>query len=427
MNALEHIAADLFDSIRAATADGMGVTRESFGPGEEKALQILEQRARELGLSCRRDALQNLWIGRADEDHAGEPSIIIGSHVDSVPVGGNFDGLAGVVSGILILYELQRTGCKTSHPIKVLAMRGEESAWYGKAYIGSLALLGKLDARTLHNKRRDGALTLGQAMVSAGVDVSLIENDKALLDPSTIAAYLELHIEQGPVMVARAWPVAAVTGIRGNIRHQRIRCIGEAGHSGAVPRWLRKDAMLAVAELLSRLDERWRVLLQMGMDLVMTTGICHTDAATHAVSVIPGEVSFSLEVRSQNNSTLNQFHALIREECEAIQRSRGVQFEFDDPIESEPAEMSVAWIERLKGAGTKLGLELETLPSGAGHDAAVFANAGVPSAMVFIRNEHGSHNPHEAMDLQDFLLGTRLLMETLTDAQQPSLSPKNLS
>ncbi len=415
MNELRHIANDLFESIRTATADGMGVTRESFGPGEERALRILEQEAQTLGLICERDALQNLWIRRADETNPDEPFVIIGSHADSVPVGGNYDGLAGIVSGILVLYELQRTGTPTARPVRVLAMRGEESAWYGKAYIGSLALLGKLDARTLQSQNRDGTRTLGQAMAEAGANIRLIENREALLNPSKIAAYLELHIEQGPVMVARSWPVAAVTGIRGNIRHQRIRCVGEAGHSGAVPRWLRKDAMLAVAELLSRLDERWRVLLQMGMDLVMTAGICQTNMKTHAVSVIPGEVTFSLEVRSQNKSTLSQFHALIREECEAIEKSRGVRFHLDASIESDPAEMSPAWIDTLKDAGSKLGINLETLPSGAGHDAAVFANAGIPSAMVFIRNEHGSHNPHEAMDMQDFLLGTRLLMCSLSE------------
>ena len=421
MTELQKIATELFESIRAATADGPGVTRESFGPGEESALQILEQHAKALDLACERDPLQNLWIRRTDETDAEQPCVIIGSHADSVPVGGNFDGLAGIVSGILILHELQRTQTRTARPVRVLAMRGEESAWYGKAYIGSLALLGKLDARTLQSINRDGSRTLGQAMTQAGADIRLIENGQALLQPSTIAAYLELHIEQGPVMVAREWPVAAVTGIRGNIRHQRIRCIGEAGHSGAVPRWLRKDAMLAVAELLSRLDERWRVLLQMGMDLVMTAGICQTDPKTHAVSVIPGEVSFSLEVRSQSNSTLTQFHALIREECDAIERSRGVRFVFDAPIETDPAEMSPDWISQLSEAAETLNIKLETLPSGAGHDSAVFANAGVPSAMVFIRNEHGSHNSHEAMDMQDFLLGTRLLMETVKSFKSTQL------
>jgi len=210
-------------------------------------------------------------------------------------------------------------------------------------------------------------------------------------------------------MVARQWPVAPVTGIRGNIRHNRVLCKGEAGHSGAVPRWLRKDPVLAVAELLSRLDEHWRVLQQMGMDLVMTCGILSTNPATHAVSVIPGEVGFSFEVRSQSRDTLEQFYKLMRNECEDIGADRGVAFVFDRRLYSEPATMDPAWVARFTEACERAGVEMEPMASGAGHDAAVFANAGVPSGMLFIRNDHGSHNPHEAMEIADFMLGVDVL------------------
>jgi N-carbamoyl-L-amino-acid hydrolase len=228
-----------------------------------------------------------------------------------------------------------------------------------------------------------------------------------------VAAYLELHIEQGPVMVARGWPVAAVTGIRGNVRHNRVRCIGEAGHSGAVPRWLRKDAVLAVAQLLSRMDEHWRVLLQMGMDLVMTSGICTTPAQSHAVSVIPGEVQFSFEARSQDAATLERFHQLMQDECRAIGADRGVRFEFDDRLYTAPATMDEGWIQRFEAVAARAGRTLERIPSGAGHDAAVFAAAGIPASMLFVRNAHGSHNPQEAMDIDDFLLGTEWLAQGL--------------
>ena len=170
--------------------------------------------------------------------------------------------------------------------------------------------------------------------------------------------------------------------------------------------------MLAVAELLSRMDEHWRVLLQMGMDMVMTTGICSTSAQSHAVSVIPGEVAFSFEVRSQDTQTLERFYTLMREECQAIERARGVRFEFDERLFTEPATMDADWLNRLEAAAGQ-DMKLERMASGAGHDAAVFANAGVPSAMVFIRNENGSHNPHEAMDIDDFLAGVDLLTRAL--------------
>lgn len=401
------IAERLFDEVRAATFDGVGITRASYGEGEERAMAIVEAYAREAGLVAERDCAQNLILRLPDE--APGKVILIGSHLDSVPRGGNFDGLAGVVAGLIVLAHFRDTGVAPPQPVRVLALRGEESAWFGKAYMGSLGLLGKLTKDDLDLKHRETGASMRAAFTALGMPVDRIERGEALIDLSNVAAYLELHIEQGPAMVARGWPVSIVTGIRGNIRHGRVLAIGEAGHSGAVPRWLRKDAVLAVAVLLSRLDEHWRVLQQMGMDLVMTCGVLCTNPASQAISVIPGEVSFSFEVRSQSRETLERFYKLMRDECEDIASERGVEFQFDRRLYAEPAEMDTAWVQRLLAAGKRAGLEIETLASGAGHDAAVFANAGVPSGMVFIRNDHGSHNPHEAMEISDFMLGVDVL------------------
>jgi len=296
-------------------------------------------------------------------------------------------------------------------------MRGEESAWYGKAYMGSLGLIGGLTPEDLTLKHRDTGETLGETMARRGIPVDRVARGEALMNLAEIAAYLEVHIEQGPVMVAREWPVAAVTGIRGNIRHNRVVCHGETGHSGAVPRWLRKDAVIAVADLVARLDEHWRVLQQMGLDLVMTFGIVSTDPASHAVSVIPGEAVFSFEVRSQNGNTLEQFYNLMRDECIEIEKARGVAFRFDRKLVSNPATMAADWVQRFTESGMAVGLKVEPIASGAGHDAAVFANAGVPAAMLFVRNEHGSHNPHEAMDMADFMLAVDVLHRAIESAQ----------
>lgn len=404
---LLEVAAYLFKHIREATSDGVGVTRESYGRGETNALNILSDYATQQGLCCRFDQGANLIISLPDEP-AGK-HILIGSHLDSVPQGGNFDGLAGVVAGILILLHLKELPLSQQKPVRVLALRGEESAWFGKAYMGSLALLGKLTTEDLNLKARDTGQHLRQAMAALNIPIQKIENGEPLMELATVAAYLELHIEQGPIMVARKWPIAAVSGIRGNIRHNRILCKGETGHSGAVPRWMRKDAVLACAELLSHLDEHWRVLQQMGMDLVMTCGIFSTNPASHALSVIPGEVQFSFEVRSQDDATLEQFYQLMQSECRDIARSRGVEFVFDRKLYTAPALMSENWLKKMMMACEHLGIATEVVASGAGHDAAVFANAGIPSGMIFIRNEHGSHNPHEAMDLEDFLLGVQAL------------------
>ena len=407
------LAQALFADIAQATHDGVGITRESYGAGEERAMCILENYAHQWGLHCQRDTLQNLWIANEPIEHH-QDCVVIGSHIDSVPEGGNFDGLAGIVAGILVLQAIKAKALRPHDVVRVLALRGEESAWYGKAYIGSSAVLGVLRWSDLTHLHRSGQGTLAQAMAAAGVNMAWIQAQKAVVTASHVKAYLELHIEQGPIMVARQWPVAAVTAIRGNIRHTCVRCVGQAGHSGAVPRWLRKDALLAVSELLTRLDEHWRVLLQMGMDLVMTVGMLSTPVASHAVSVIPGEVQFSFEVRSQDLYTLQRFYDLMKQECDAIAATRHVEFLFDPKTTTAPASMCAQWLDKLTACAQTKHLDLPTLPSGAGHDAAVFANAGIPSAMIFIRNENGSHNAHEAMDIDDFLLGCELLFDAVT-------------
>ncbi|MDE2229403.1 MAG: Zn-dependent hydrolase [Alphaproteobacteria bacterium] len=407
----------LFRDLARATADpnGIGVSRESYGEGEQKAIEIIRRKAEGIDLETALDAAANLVVTLPGRD-ADKPFIVIGSHLDSVPQGGNYDGAAGVVAGLIVLMRMKDEGVIPTRAVKLVAMRGEESAWYGKTCVGSYALFGGLTQQDLALTHRSGRVTLGDAMQARGADVARIARGETLLDPAAIAAYLELHIEQGPVMVARGFPTAIVTGIRGNIRHKEIRCVGEAAHSGAVPRWLRRDAVFAVAELITHLDEHWDSLQQRGLDLVVTTGIISTNPAEHAMSRVPGEVSFSFEVRSQSSDTLEAFYHLMRTECRAIGDKRKVEFRFDRRLDTKPARMDDNWVERLLRLSKRLGLPAETLPSGAGHDAAIFANEGVPSAMIFIRNEHGSHNPLEAMTLDDFLKGTDLLYHAVVEA-----------
>ena len=402
------IAVDLFDELARATGDGVGITRECYAEGENRALEIYRACAESFGLRTSIDAGANLLVALPGDDGKA-PGIVIGSHADSVPQGGNFDGSAGVVAGLLCLIRLRRDGVEPPAPVRCLVMRGEESAFYGRANIGSRALFGLLDAKDLAARSRGVGRSLREAMAAVGADMARIEAGQPLLDPASALAYLELHIEQGPVMIARDLPVAIVTGIRGNIRHRKVACRGEAGHSGTVPRWLRRDAVFGFADLAMRLDEHWRVLQERGLDLVLTCGVVATDPAQHAMSRIPGELDFSFEVRSQSHDTLEAFYELFRSECRAVGAERRVKFELDDRVYTEPARMDEAVTRRLERAAARIGLKTELLPSGAGHDAAVFANAGIPSGMVFVRNANGSHNPDEAMDVDDFMQGVDLL------------------
>jgi N-carbamoyl-L-amino-acid hydrolase len=406
-------AAELFESVRRISAARAGVTRPSYSDTETAALKLIEDAAKTAGLATHYDAAANLVIEMPGAA-AGKPAYWAGSHLDSVPEGGNYDGLAGVIAGLLCLVKAKRLGVTLQRPLAVLGLRGEESAWFGKPYLGSYSLFGKLTQRDLERKHRDTGRPLGEYMEKAGADVRRIAGSEPLVDAQAIGSYLELHIEQGPIMVAREAPVGVVTGIRGNLRHLTARCRGAAGHSGAVPRWLRKDAVFAFAELLMRLDENWQALNSRGVDLVVTSGIVGTDPREHSISRIPGEVGFSLEMRSQSLETLEAFYQLVLVESAGIEKSRGVKFDFGERVLSEPGVIDREWAARLRRICSALRYPYIDIPSGAGHDAAIFSTQGIPSGMIFIRNDNGSHNPDEKMDLNDFIMGAEVLYQALT-------------
>jgi N-carbamoyl-L-amino-acid hydrolase len=404
----------IFADLAAISKDSIGITREAYGKGEQEALELFRSYAEDFALEVELDAAANLVITLPGED-SDQPCIACGSHLDTVPQGGNYDGAAGIVAGIVCLARMRSQGYTPKRSLKLMAFRGEESAWFGKPYIGSSALLGRLSQADLEGMHRDRQEKLSEALARSGAVIDRIADGQRLIDPQSVAAYLELHIEQGPVMIARNLPTAVVTGIRGAIRHRKMTCLGKAGHSGAVPRWLRQDALFATAELISTLDEHWRVLLERGLDIVVTSGIVETNSSVHSMTRIPDEVSFSLEIRSQSVDALEAFYHLMQTECKKIEKQRKVEFRFDRRLFTEPARMDEAWIERLLEISRKLDLPSETIPSGAGHDAAVFANAGIPTAMIFVRNDKGSHNPEETMEMDDFLKGTEILYHALKE------------
>ena len=408
-NRIQSVFAELLE----LSGDGVGVTRPSYGRAETLGLDHIAELAAEGGLSVGRDPAANLVVTLAGSDPS-LPVVATGSHMDSVPHGGNYDGAAGIVAGLVCLLRMKSEGEAPQHTIRLYGLRGEESAWFGKAYLGSLALFGELTLHDMGRPHRDTQLPLRHYLEELGADVARIGRGDRLVEPASIAAYYELHIEQGPSMVARRVPVAVVTGIRGNIRHFRVLCRGATGHSGAVPRWLRHDPVFALADLLTRLDEHWEKLQGQGVDLVITSGVVQTNAAEHTLSRIPGEIAFSLDIRSQSQQTLDDFYQLLQDECAIVRRNRGVEFEFDEKILTPPGEIAPELKRRLVGICEELQVPYIEIPSGAGHDAAVFANCGVPSAMIFIRNEHGSHNPQEKMDLDDFILGTEVLYAALS-------------
>jgi N-carbamoyl-L-amino-acid hydrolase len=333
-------------------------------------------------------------------------------------MGGNYDGAAGVVSGVVALSALRNANVQPPHDITVMGIRAEEtSSWFAgshNGHIGSRAALGTLPESELHgalNSRSNR--TLAQHIADAGFDTAAIAAGRKALERDRYAGYIELHIEQGPVLDNRGIPVGIVTGIRGSARLRSARCVGEYTHSGAVPHEYRSDAVLATAELCYRLDLEWEAVRQAGGDLVFTVGKFYTDPEAHAVTKVPGEARFAIDLRSEDLGTLKAMIARTHTLAQEIGEKRRVRFELGDFNISPPARMDQALQEILMREARALELPVLALPSGAGHDAQDFAHAGYPAAMIFVRNAHGSHNPHEAMDMRDFALGTQLLASFL--------------
>jgi N-carbamoyl-L-amino-acid hydrolase len=402
------LAARLFDTLAQKTRDTVGITRASYGEGEQLAHDLIAQTGRLAGLATTTDVAGNLYVTLSGRDPA-KGTFLIASHLDSVPQGGNFDGAAGVIAGIAILTSWKRAGFEPPGDVSVMVIRAEESTWFPYSYVGSKAAFGILPKAALDIVRADTGRTLAQHMAELGFDPKAVARGEAHCKPDRVRGYVELHIEQGPVLVGQDIPLALVTGIRGSFRYRDARILGEYGHSGAVPRAYRHDAVVAAADFVTRLDLEWERLEREGQDLTITIGKLFTDPAQHAFSKIAGEVGICIDVRSHSKPTLATVKALVDTLSAEICKKYGVRFELGPITGSEPADMDRDLLARFTAAAVELNIPHIQMPSGAGHDAAVFAAAGVPAAMIFVRNQNGSHNPDEAMRMDDFELAARVM------------------
>lgn len=402
----------VFETVRQMSAEGRGVTRQGYGSVECKVVEYLKSVGRDLNLEICDDAAGNVWMRLPGIDPS-LPAFVSGSHADSVPEGGNYDGLAGVTAALAVAWWMRRTHFTPKRDYVVLVMRCEESSFFGKAYIGSLAFTGQLTTNETNLKHRTEDKTLGDFMSDCGIDVAKITSGQPLVDLKKIAAFVELHIEQGPTLDSSDTErVGIVTGIRGNVRHKAVRCIGQTAHSGAVDKQFRHDAVMATAELIHTMDKHWDEWLAKGEDLVFTIGVLKT-APTAAITVVPGETTFSVDMRSLKLDTVKRFEELMRQEAERIGQKRGVKFEFDKLLVTQPASVDAALSDKLAATAAKCGIPVKRLASGAGHDSAVIGNKGVPVAMIFVANQNGSHNPFETRKLEDFMVGAELLWRTV--------------
>lgn len=403
------LAERLFDALRATTGGTQGITRASYGHGEAIAHRLIADEAERLGLAVRRDPALNLFVTLKGEREG--PALLLGSHLDSVPSGGNFDGAAGVLAGLAVVAGFVAARLRPSRDITVVAIRAEESAWFNASYIGSRAALGLLEADELDTVHRsDDGRSLAQHMAEAGADLPALRARRGVLDPGAVAAFIEPHIEQGPVLMDCNEPIAVVTSIRGSIRFRHVTVLGEYAHSGVTARAMRRDAVVAAADLTLRLDEMWRELEAQGEDLTLTIGQFSTDPLEHAFSKVAGRVDLSVDLRSASPVSLARAPALIESLAREVATRHGVAIALGARSGTQPAEMDAGLMAALADAADAESMSLRHMPCGAGHDAAMFQQVGIPTAMLFIRNDNGSHNPREAMTMSDFARAADVLM-----------------
>ena len=399
---------ELLERIGHDTTDSPGITRAAWSRNEETAADHIRAFARRHGLQVLNDAFGNIQVLLPGVDPA-TPCVTTGSHLDSVPHGGTYDGLAGVAAGLAVLAAANADPSRRARPFRVVGMRCEESPWFGTAYLGSRLMLGLSTLDEFGDlKRSDSGKSLRHHLQHLGYPRTG-ETLAPLLNSSLITSFLELHIEQGPLLEADNIPLGIATAVRGNVRFPDARCIGAYGHSAALPRRFRQDAVLAVAELALGLDGYWKDRIAQGdEDFIVTVGKFSTDAVLHAMTKVAGEVKFSLNIGAAVRTSLDAARTLLFDLVKGIESDRGVTFELGREVGTAPTQMDGRLIALLEDAASALGIAARRMPT-VGHDAAMFVRAGVPSAVLLVRNANGSHNSDEALDREDFARGVHVL------------------
>ncbi len=402
----------LFDQLRADGLDEPGVSRDPYGAGEQRAHASVTAIARGLGLEISGDAAANLYMTLPGTDRS-LPRTIVGSHLDSVPHGGTFDGAAGVVAGLAAIAALRRCGVAPARDLTVMGIRAEESIWFQVSYIGSRGALGTLPEGALDVRRIDTGRTLAEHIAECGGDPAALAAGRRHLDPADIGSYLELHIEQAPSLVEAGRPVGICTGIPGNFRYPNARIEGANDHVG-LPRRFRRDAAMAGAEFAMALDTLWAEYDERGVPMACTIGRFYTDPAQHGLTIVPGTFHFSLDVRAYDEDVLAELDRKVDAIVAGIEQRRGVRFHLGAKARAAVGPADPAIKAALGDCAISLGVPVLDIGSPASHDGAAFAERGVPIGMIFIKNRNGSHNPHEAMEIDDFLDGTAVLTAWLS-------------
>lgn len=380
-----------------------GVSRVAYSDADRVGRSFVMDRMREAGLDVRVDFAGNIFGRRAGTNNALKP-IMFGSHIDSVPDGGNYDGTVGSLSSIEVAQTLHETNVRTRHPIEVVVWANEEGGLYG-----SRAVSGQLTSAELANRAWSGK-TIEEGVTFLGGQPSRVAEVRR--QRGDIATYLELHIEQGGNLEREKISIGVVEGIVG-IRQWNVTATGTQNHAGTTPMDQRQDALLSTARFIEMVN---RVVRAEPGRQVGTVG--RVEAFPGAPNVIPGRVLSTLELRDLDSAKIQRLFETIEREAKRIGEVNGTTFEFRGRHENVPAPSDPAVREIIADVAKSLGFSTRVMPSGAGHDAQAMAQLG-PMGMIFIPSIGGiSHSPKEFSTAEDIERGARVLMGAMLQADR---------
>ncbi len=400
-------------------------TRTFCSPAMKTVHSELAKWMQAASLSVELDAVGNLIGLPARQDDSDKPILMIGSHLDTVVAAGKFDGVLGVMLGLAVAELIHQTQIQLPFDVAVVGFSEEEGVRFNRPYLGSSGIAGTFDPAFLSLKDPTG-VSVEDALNSFGCDgakwstASFAKLDAKpggaqLTTKRRVIGFLEAHIEQGPLLESEAQPVGIVSAIAGQTRAV-IVVRGTAGHAGTVPHHLRSDALAAAAELVSRLE----TLGQETDGLVATVG--KLDVRPNAPNVIPGEVTFSVDIRHADDSVRKTSFKTFRESVAQLATNRNIEFEITTHLDQAAVPMDTRLNRAMATAIQNSGHTLQTMLSGAGHDAAIMAQLA-PAAMLFIRCRNGiSHHPDEHVESEDILVALTVMLNAvlMLESQQPN-------
>ena len=395
-----------------ATLDGIarfgkgerGFSRLVFGEAEWGAVEYVTGLMREAGLAVRTDAFGNV-IGRLEGREPGAPVVATGSHVDTVPEGGNFDGVVGVIAGLGALMRLKARGL-LRRPVEVMVFRGEESARFSIHTMGSKVMAGIASVEAWRKVQDHGGATLAQALARRGLDLERIP--EAVRRPEEFKAFVEMHIEQGPVLEEAGIPIGVVEAIAGPVR-LKINVEGMASHSGTTPMGKRRDALVSAAQVVLAVQDE--AAKRAERRIVGTVGVMKVHPG--AMNVVPGRVEMWVDIRGIDAEDIAATARAVHEAAARIADREGTRIQLETLSTDTPVPMDSDVIRTIEAACRRTGVAYRRMPSGAGHDAMNMAKLA-PAGMIFIPCRRGvSHNPDEYAAPEDILTGIDVLTETL--------------